>query len=128
MSIKVNDTVKVVANAGHLVYMDGMFGKVVKVYDCYEHNLAIVEFPGDVLSKIPLDALVKVEPEEQEPTEGITITRAQFRKAVLNVCEPNNFITENDESLGVEHVVMSMSAGIACAMLEKILFGAESDA
>lgn len=126
MSIKVNDTVKVVTTAGYLAEVNGQIGKVVNIYDHYNaYNLAIVEFPNDVLTKIPLDALVKVEPEKQEASEGIKITREQFQEYAESVSDPFSFVNEGT-NVGIGHFLMGLTAKIVCERMEKLLFGDDS--
>lgn len=124
MSINVNDTVRVDSNLAYLERFNSMVGTVAKVYDCYEHHIAIVEFGDGQLGKIPLDALVKIETENRVPPESITITRSEFREATIDVLNPWSYVSDGEE-LGAEHMRMSMTAGIVCGRLERILFGAE---
>ena len=121
MSIKIDDIVRVASPAVHLMDVNGQIGKVARIY--YDYDLAIVEFPDDTVAKIPLDGLVKVEPERQKPTE---ITRAQFREGAKRLLDPSVYKIE-DEPVDMDHIMMSMTAAIVFGKLERILLGDDSE-
>lgn len=120
MSIKVGDTVQIKKNT---VYADwvGINGEVEAVGE----EIAFVNF-GDAGLKVPLELLIKVEePQEPKSADEITITRARFREVAFEAV--GQLVKAGFDDNEMASVVMGMTATLAFAKCEKILFGELSE-
>lgn len=125
MIFKENDKV-VLRNDAHIVINDkdvsGAIGVVHKVFE--DLGVAIVAFEG-VPVKVPIEILNSYEEKNEDPGEKIiTISREDFKKAVMKAVDPERLAQGGNEDMSpIALLTVGMTGMIICKDVEKILFG-----
>lgn len=110
MSIKVNDTVKIVSGPYEIDF-HGQIGKVKCVYDGFD--IAIVQFDNGI-AKVYLSDLVRVDhkaAEDKDISEGAKlISETEWREAV-KLSTMSNVSRSSDPTVGMTGLVVGMNIG-----------------
>jgi len=118
--IKEND--KVLVDSNVVPGKEIIVGVVRSVYETEDVNILVVELEEDKTLIKCLETSVTVLPNNDVP-DVITISKDEFRQAVLSVTDLSSF-----ECLGVlEGAVISVAGTLVCDRLEKELFRVKAD-
>lgn len=114
--IKEND--RVLVNSNVVPGKELVFGVVKEVYPRDTDNVLVVELEENKTLIKCVDKDVTLAPAKEEDPDTITISRAEFRRAVSVVTELSSF-----ECLGLlEGAVVSVAGNLVCNRLERELF------
>lgn len=125
MNFKEKDKV-ILKSGAHVMINDedktGVIGIVHKVIDTL--NIVLVEFDGNLI-KVPADILEPYkEKNENRGEETITISRKDFKDALMKAVDPKRLAKGGNENMSpIELLTVGMTGIIICKDVEKILFG-----
>ena len=125
MNFKEKD--KVVLKRGAHVMINGedktdIIGIVHTVIETLD--IALVEFDGNLI-KVPTDILEPYkEKNEDHGEETITISRKDFKDAVMKAIDPERLVKGGNKNMSpMGLLTVGMTGAIICANVENILFG-----